>query len=136
MEPLSDDELKAKTDEFRGIIEERTSELKTEIEELKEQGKTIDLDRRVIDAYIEFLKTGGTTDGLSPGAIAPGDYVLLLPEIIEDVKRLLDITEAKGIEHMESIEALKAAFAKRDMDRERSDWLYAYNPLTVALPEV
>ena len=33
---LSDDELKAKTDEFRAYIEEKTSDLKGEIEELKE----------------------------------------------------------------------------------------------------
>jgi len=27
------------------------------------------------------------------------------------------------------------AFARRNMDRERSDWLYNYNPLTVPLEE-
>ncbi|MBG06517.1 MAG: monooxygenase [Rhodospirillaceae bacterium] len=41
--------------------------------------------------------------------------------------------ENRGLFHLETIEALRAAFAKRDMDRERSDWLYAYNPLTVDL---
>jgi len=41
--------------------------------------------------------------------------------------------ENRGLFHLETIEALRAAFAKRDMDRERSDWLYAYNPLTVEL---
>jgi len=35
--------------------------------------------------------------------------------------------------NLETIEALRAAFAIRDMDQERSDWLYAYNPLTVDL---
>ena len=39
----------------------------------------------------------------------------------------------RGLFHLETIEQLKAAFAGRDMDRERSDWLYAYNPLTVDL---
>ena len=34
---LSDDELKAKTDEFRAYIEEKTSDLKGEIEELREE---------------------------------------------------------------------------------------------------
>jgi preprotein translocase subunit SecA len=34
---LSDDELKAKTDEFRGYIEEKTSDLKGEIEALRDQ---------------------------------------------------------------------------------------------------
>jgi MYXO-CTERM domain-containing protein len=78
--------------------------LELTIEEIKEQGLTIDLDRRVMDAYIDFLKTGGVAnDGLSPGGIEPGEYVLLLPEIIEDVKRLLDIAEAKGIERMDAV---------------------------------
>ncbi len=39
----------------------------------------------------------------------------------------------RGLFHLETIQALRDAFAKRDMDRERSDWLYAYNPLTVDL---
>ena len=34
---LSDDELKAKTDEFRAYIEEKTSDLKREIEELRDE---------------------------------------------------------------------------------------------------
>ena len=29
------------------------------------------------------------------------------------------------------MEELKAAFAKRNMDKERANWLYNYNPLTV-----
>lgn len=75
--------------------------LNLSIEEIREQGLTIDLDARVIDAYVEFLRTGGVaSDGLSAAGIAPGDYVLLLPEIIEDVKRLLDITEARGMEKL------------------------------------
>ena len=35
--------------------------------------------------------------------------------------------------HPHSETAPRAAFAKRNMDRERSDWLYSYNPLTVEL---
>lgn len=35
--------------------------------------------------------------------------------------------------HLETIEELKAEFAKRDMDKERADWLYSYNPMTVEL---
>ena len=77
--------------------------LELSIEEIRDRGLTIDLDGRVIQAYIEFLQTGGTDlDGLSPAGIAPGDYVLLLPEIIEDVKRLLDITEAAGVNKMQA----------------------------------
>ncbi len=34
---LSDDELRAKTDGFRGYVEERTSDLKSQIGELKEE---------------------------------------------------------------------------------------------------
>ena len=35
--------------------------------------------------------------------------------------------------HLPSEDALRAAFAGRNLDRERSDWLYNYNPLTVEL---
>ncbi len=35
--------------------------------------------------------------------------------------------------HLPGEAELRAAFAERDMDRERSDWLYSYNPLTVDL---
>ncbi len=35
--------------------------------------------------------------------------------------------------HLPDEAALRAAFARRNMDRERSDWLYNYNPLTVDL---
>lgn len=78
-------------------------DLETSIEDLKEEGITIDLDGRVMEAYVEFLKTGGTVDGLTPGSLAPHDYVLLLPEIVEDVKRLLDITEARGVARMDAL---------------------------------
>ena len=39
----------------------------------------------------------------------------------------------RALFHLETINELKAAFAQRNMDRERADWLYSYNPLTVAL---
>lgn len=35
--------------------------------------------------------------------------------------------------HLKTINALKAAFSRRNLDRERSDWLYSYNPLKVPL---
>ena len=35
--------------------------------------------------------------------------------------------------HLPNEAALRAAFAGRNLDRERSDWLYNYNPLTVDL---
>lgn len=42
----------------------------------------------------------------------------------------------RGLFHLETITDLKTAFARRNMDRERSDWLYSYNPLTVPLEAV
>lgn len=39
----------------------------------------------------------------------------------------------RGLFHMQSVDELRAAFAKRNMDRERSQWLYNYNPMTVEL---
>ena len=35
--------------------------------------------------------------------------------------------------HVPSEDALRAAFAERNMDRERSERLYSYNPLTADL---
>lgn len=70
--------------------------LETSIEEIRESGQTIELDGRVMDAYIEFLSTGGNVQVLEPGGLAPYHYVLLLPELVEDVKRLLDIAQAHG----------------------------------------
>ena len=53
---------------------------------------------------------------------------------LERTSRIVAESRAnRGLFHLKSIEELKAAFAKRDMDRERADWLYAYNPLTVDL---
>ncbi len=42
----------------------------------------------------------------------------------------------RGLFHLETIDDLKVAFARRNMDREQSDWLYSYNPLTVPLEPV
>ena len=70
--------------------------LETSIEDIRESGTTIELDGRVMDAYIEFLSTGGNVQVLEPGGLAPYHYVLLLPELVEDVKRLLDIAQAHG----------------------------------------
>lgn len=77
--------------------------LEDSIEDIRDSGVTIDFDGRVMDAYVEFLKTGGTVDGLTPGSLAPYEYVLLLPEIVEDVKRLLDISEARGVDRMDAL---------------------------------
>jgi len=42
-------------------------------------------------------------------------------------------TENRKLFHLNTLDELKDAFAKRNMDRERSNWLYNYNPLTVEL---
>ena len=53
---------------------------------------------------------------------------------LERTTRIVQESHAnRALFHLETIEELKAAFAERNMDRERSDWLYAYNPLTVDL---
>lgn len=39
----------------------------------------------------------------------------------------------RALFHMRSMDELKAAFAKRNMDTERSNWLYSYNPFEVEL---
>ncbi len=76
--------------------------LEDSIENIRENGNAIELDGRVVDAYIEFLSTGGSVDVLEPGGLAPHDYVLLLPEMIEDIKRLLDIAEAHGVGRLDA----------------------------------
>lgn len=51
-------------------------------------------------------------------------------------RRIVDESrENRGLFHLPTIEALRTAFAKRNMDRERADWLYSYNPLTVPLDD-
>lgn len=70
--------------------------LETSIEDIRASGATVELDGRVMQAYMDFLSTGGSVDVLEPGGLAPYHYVLLLPELVEDVKRLLDIAQADG----------------------------------------
>ena len=49
-------------------------------------------------------------------------------------RRIVDESRAnRKLFHLPGEAALRAAFAERNMDRERSDWLYNYNPLTVEL---
>ncbi len=49
-------------------------------------------------------------------------------------RRIVDESQHnRWLFHLDTVEQLRDAFAKRDMDRERSDWLYSYNPLTVPL---
>jgi len=42
-------------------------------------------------------------------------------------------TANRTLFHLDTVEEIKAAFAGRNMGRERGQWLYSYNPLTVDL---
>lgn len=54
---------------------------------------------------------------------------------IERTSRIVrESGENRALFHLPTIDALRAAFAKRNMDQERANWLYSYNPLTVELP--
>ncbi len=49
-------------------------------------------------------------------------------------RRIVDESRKnRALFHLQTIDELKAAFAQRNMDRERANWLYSYNPLTVPL---
>lgn len=49
-------------------------------------------------------------------------------------RRIVDEShDNRALFHLPSEDALRAAFAKRNMDRERANWLYSYNPMTVPL---
>lgn len=42
-------------------------------------------------------------------------------------------TEQGGLYHIVDVEEMKRAFAKKNVAKERAEWLYCYDPLTVAL---
>ena len=42
-------------------------------------------------------------------------------------------SENRKLFHLGSVEAIRAAFAKRSEGDDRNKWLYSYNPLTVEL---
>lgn len=46
---------------------------------------------------------------------------------------VLESTEHGGLYHMVDAQQMREAFAKRNIAKERSEWLYNYDPLTVAL---
>jgi salicylate hydroxylase len=49
-------------------------------------------------------------------------------------RRIVDESrDNRKLFHLKSVDELRAAFAQRNMDRERSNWLYNYNPLEVPL---
>ena len=54
---------------------------------------------------------------------------------IERTSRVvLESTVNRNLFHMPNMEELRASFAKRDFNAERSEWLFSYNPMTVELP--
>lgn len=82
-----------------------TDTLELSIETIRERGLGRRLDRRVIDAYINFLKTGSPVDIVQPHSMAPADYVLMLPEIVEDTRRFLEVAKIQGEDDLRAIEA-------------------------------
>jgi len=94
------------------------------IETLMASTDPFDDDVTAVSAYVDFLRTGG---------LAPADYILLLPEIVRDVRSLYMIVNAQGIARGQGSDAgliernlLKNAFAPRDAFGE-DDWM-ATNP--------
>ncbi len=62
------------------------------IEEIRKSGVTIDWNPAVFQAYIDFLSGSGS----EAGSLTPADYVLFLPEIASDAKRLLAMIVVSG----------------------------------------
>lgn len=77
------------------------NDLELTIEEIRASGVTVDVNREVIDAYVTFLQDGGSIPGYRDSALEPADYVILLPEIISDIRRLMAIAETSGRNRME-----------------------------------
>lgn len=77
-------------------------------------------DITAVRAYVDFLRSGG---------LAPADYILMLPEIVRDVKSFYQIVNAQGIALAQDDERsnflvrsiLKNGFAPRD-DFGEDDW--------------
>lgn len=81
-----------------------TDALDLSIEQIRSRGLGRRLDRRVIDAYINFLKTGSPVDVVAPHQMAPHEYVLLLPEIVEDTRRFLEVARIQGEDDLRAVE--------------------------------
>jgi salicylate hydroxylase len=53
---------------------------------------------------------------------------------IDRTARVVETSDAnKKLFHLDSVEEIRAAFAKRNEGDDRNAWLYSYNPLTVEL---
>jgi salicylate hydroxylase len=74
------------------------------------------------------------TRSLQQTANVPSALSLYETNRLERTTRVVrESTENRALFHLPSIDALKTAFADRNMDQERANWLYSYNPMTVGL---
>lgn len=81
----------------------------------------------VEDAAVLARALGGQTD--IPAAIA-----LYQRNRVDRTARIVNESRAnRALFHMPDVDALRAAFAKRDIAAERSAWLFSYDPTTVEL---
>ena len=71
---------------------------------------------------------------LDEAGSVPGALALYEAHRKPRARRVVDESrDNRRLFHLPDEDALRAAFAGRNMDRERSDWLYSYNPLTADL---
>ena len=71
---------------------------------------------------------------LDEAGSVPGALVLYEAHRKPRARRVVEESrDNRRLFHLPDEDALRAAFAGRNMDRERSDWLYSYNPLTADL---
>ncbi|TFY99972.1 FAD-dependent monooxygenase [Ramlibacter rhizophilus] len=65
-----------------------------------------------------------------PGALARYEHART-----ERTARVVrESTASRGLYRIESEEAMREAFRQKDLTRSRAEWLYSYDPVTVALP--
>jgi salicylate hydroxylase len=64
----------------------------------------------------------------------PGAIALYQAARVDRTARIVNESRAnRALFHLPDVAALRAAFAKRDMNAERSAWLFSYDPTTVEL---
>ena len=74
------------------------------------------------------------TRALSMTDTIPAALQLYQRNRIDRAARIVTQSSAnRELFHLRSVEAIRAAFAKRDEGADRNRWLYSYNPLTVEL---
>lgn len=71
---------------------------------------------------------------LSRGPDVPSAIALYQRNRVDRTARIVNESRAnRGLFHLPDVDALRAAFKKRDMNAERSAWLFSYDPTTVEL---